>query len=656
MSDRSRTLGPVPRVGARAFLGIGRADALWVVGLVLLAFLIRAGSPIFPNFLTHPFHGAPVHVEGLSFPYNGSLSTDVSVDGPQSLFPRTGCAGETPEQIATSHTEKLCGAVFDEVYFPVDAAYDAQQPAHPYFDPEPPLAKLLMAPPIMAFGFGGFANRLSVAIFGSLLCGLVYLIAMRLRRDRFFAVCAGLFVTLDGLELVESRTGVIDMIAVFFSALAVYAFLLHWAARTRSQWTATLYILAGCLGIAFAAKLTAIAPLALAAILIAGRFLEPLALRLIPRLREVAGPGWGEAVMWRDAAGGGGRALGHYGLGLVVVVGIFTASYARYMTVDHDVPNFSACGPSTGLTADPNNPSTLLSHPSLSQAGRSGAGASLPQRLVWFGGDIYNDVYGHNRSSLVYHSKECRDHPYGSRWYTWPALAHPVLFYSDSSFTAADGSAETGWISNLGNPALWWLAIPALIFCAWTMSAGPRWWRATVLALLAVSLALLVLTFHAAERPPVTITTGGSPTTYLTEPQLGLLFRLAEVLTALAGALVAVCAVVGRRFVPAFIVLGFLVTWLMWMPGNGFRVLFFYHMLNSVPFIALAVAYALTALRGVALPAGSRMVTLRPLAVAGVTLIVATFVFFYPTWVGTPLPGPDHDMRIWFDSWSSGWS
>src|SRR5438128_7745894 len=102
--------------------------------------------------------------------------------------------------------------VFDELYFPVDAVFDLHSPPREYFDPEPPLTKLLMAPPIALLGFGGWSWRLTATIAGSLLVGLVYLMARRLRpRDRFFAVAAALIVNLDGLEFVESRIGVIDV-------------------------------------------------------------------------------------------------------------------------------------------------------------------------------------------------------------------------------------------------------------------------------------------------------------------------------------------------------------------------------------------------------------------------------------------------------------
>ena len=655
-------LGPVPIAGTRAFLGIGRIDIVWVVVLFVLAMTLRAASPIFPDWLSHPFRGAPVTVSGLGFPYNQSGSESVFIatnaqgqaDTP---FPIGGCkAGETSEQVLTSHTETLCGFVFDEVYFPVDATYDLEQPAHDYFDPEPPLAKILMGPAIRIIGFQPWSWRLTCAIFGSLLCSLVYLIAMRLRRDRFFAATAGLFMAIDGLAIVESRTGVIDIIAVFFSVAAFYAFLLHWQARARRQWTATLYMLALTLGLAFGAKLTAIAPLVVAGALIAGRYLEPWVLRAFPALTRYAGPGAGEAMMWRAATGR--RAFVHYPLAAVLAIAVFAACYSRYLTIDHTVPNFASCSPQTNLIADSNNPSTLLQHPTLSQDDRSGASASLPRRLGWLITDSVAAITTHTRSSLKYHSVECRDHPYASRWYTWPGLAHPVLFYADySSFTSSAGSSEVGFITNLGNPALWWLAVPALLFCVFAMTRGFIGFRLGVLALLSAALAILILVFHNLEQPAVTVTSGNDTSTFIVPVASTWYLHAAEALVGLAGVVVVGCAVIARRFAPAFIVLSFLTAWLMWMPGNQDRVLFLYHLLGALPFLVLGLAYALAAIRNVVIGEGTPWaVSLRPVAWAGVGLVVAAFVFWYPLWTGAPQSQPDHIMRVWFDSWSSGWS
>ena len=44
---------------------------------------------------------------------------------------------------------------------------------------------------------------------------------------------------------------------------------------------------------------------------------------------------------------------------------------------------------------------------------------------------------------------------------------------------------------------------------------------------------------------------------------------------------------------------------MMWVPGNERRVLFFYHALGMLLFTALALAYALTAIRHIRIPFGA---------------------------------------------------
>src|SRR5450755_3174371 len=331
---------PLVRAGLRGFLELGRFDVIAVVALVILAFGLRFASPIFPNFLSG---GGAITALGVGFPTTGGSSAECTLVpvGPP------GVAGG----VKVSHTDiSVCGYVFDEVYFPVDAAKDLRQPAESYFDPEPPLAKLLMAPPIAVFGFNSWTWRLGTTLFGSLLVGLMYLVALRLRRDRFFATVTALFICFDGLAFVESRTGVIDIIAIFFVALFYYVFLLHWQARTRRQWRATLYVMAAVGGLAFAAKLTALAPLAIAAALIGMRAVSPWLAALVPAVRRIAGPGRHEVVMWRAAAGR--FAIVHYTLAVLIGGAVFSASFSRYLTIEHnDVYHFTACNLKTiGLT------------------------------------------------------------------------------------------------------------------------------------------------------------------------------------------------------------------------------------------------------------------------------------------------------------------
>jgi dolichyl-phosphate-mannose-protein mannosyltransferase len=114
-------------------------------------------------------------------------------------------------------------------------------------------------------------------------------------------------------------------------------------------------------------------------------------------------------------------------------------------------------------------------------------------------------------------------------------------------------------------------------------------------------------------------------------------------------AMVTVSAVISRRFVPAFIVLGYLASWMMWVPGNERRVLFFYHALGIMLFTALALAYGLTAIRGVRVRMGNRRISLAPVAYALVGSVLAAFIFFYPIWTAMPQTAADQQMRIWVD-------
>lgn len=618
---------PLVRTGLRAFLDLDRFDVVAVVVLVVLSFALRFASPIFPDFLNGT---GGVGAYGVGHPYNATECTTVPV---------------APGYAEVNH----CGFVFDEIYFPVDAAKDLAQPAVSYFDPEPPLAKILMAPPIAWWGFDTWTWRASTVFFGSLLVGVVYLIARRLRRDRFFAVAAGLLMSFDGLAFVEARTGVIDIIAIFFVAFFYYVFLLHWQARTRRQWRRTLYVAALVGGLAFGAKLTMLAPLVVAGALIVFRLLLPHLMAAVPWLRRVAGPRGAESVLWRRAAGGLGPL--HYVAALVLMGCVFTATYSRYLTITHpDVYFFTSCDPSgSGLVGKP-----ITLTPPVVHAGT----LTLPNP----GQAIYN-VYEINKASLQYHSKECHSHPYASRWYTWPIMEHPVLFYYDAG---TPPSSAVSSITDMGNPAVWWLGILALLFCVWQMTRGPNLWRVGVSVLGLGSFVVMLLTFSAAQRwhAPTDYHTSYTAAQFVAKfnqapssqyeiagVSPGPLFDVAFVGMILFAGTAALSAVVSRTFVPAFIVLGYIAAWMMWVPGNTERVLFFYHALGMLIFTVLALAYALTALRRITFPTRLWAVSLAPLAYAGVAVVLVAFVFFYPVWTAAPLSNADHQMRVWVDTW-----
>ena len=61
-----------------------------------------------------------------------------------------------------------------------------------------------------------------------------------------------------------------------------------------------------------------------------------------------------------------------------------------------------------------------------------------------------------------YHKTLVATHPFQSSWWQWPVMVKPVWFYMGSDVPA--GMAST--IATFGNPAIWWVGIPAVVFAA----------------------------------------------------------------------------------------------------------------------------------------------------------------------------------------------
>src|ERR1700685_3826508 len=81
---------------------------------------------------------------------------------------------------------------------------------------QPEVGKLLIAVGEWLFGLNSFGWRFSSAVFGSLAILLMCRIARRLTRSTLLGCLAGLLMSLDGLEFVLSRTGILDIFLMFF--------------------------------------------------------------------------------------------------------------------------------------------------------------------------------------------------------------------------------------------------------------------------------------------------------------------------------------------------------------------------------------------------------------------------------------------------------
>src|SRR5581483_2138742 len=90
----------------------------------------------------------------------------------------------------------------------------------------PPLAKQLIALSEMAFGYNGFGWRAAAALAGTVCVLLIVRIARRMTRSTLLGALAGILLLSDGVSLVSSRMGMLDIfLAVFvlaaFGALVV---------------------------------------------------------------------------------------------------------------------------------------------------------------------------------------------------------------------------------------------------------------------------------------------------------------------------------------------------------------------------------------------------------------------------------------------------
>ena len=565
-----------------------RFDIRILLGLTTLAFVLRLFSPIMPDFLTNPTAWPPVRAWGLGHPY------------------------QSPN-----------GYIFDEVYFAQDSCKDLV--GIDYLDPEPPLAKLVIAAGIVVAGtfmhydkgahvaadkrcetvgtlsgYGTWGWRLTSLVFGTLLIPMIYLLALRLWPDRFFATSAALLMNFDGMSFVQSRIAMIDVVALFLLLLVYWVYHLQRDATTSRQWTRRMLLLGLCVGLAVSAKWTTLAAWGTIILFSAGT----VVLRYV-RVSGAGGWTWGDVS---DASEPGSAAppaarpgarpkdpMMRLALWVTVLVFIpvvvYFFSYLRYASIPHNVPN-----PQTpaAVAAQHNSPAPTASQsPNLpADCDFSGYITSAPAVALGRVGPVWlptsfnfaqyvQQIYDHDRWAYKYHACLTATHPYGSPWYSWPFLLRPVAYYyQDNLGLDASGTGQLrAEVFNLGNPAIWWFSIPALIYCA--------------------------------------------------------MVALRE-----------------RSYPAALIVVAFLAAWLPFSRVN--RVMFLYHMFGALPFMMLAVAFAVARLRRLQgriqvlsfeLPA----VTGTHLALGYLGLVVLLFVFFYPLWTGLPISEPAWMHRIWLN-------
>jgi dolichyl-phosphate-mannose-protein mannosyltransferase len=381
--------------------------------------------------------------------------------------------------------------VFDETYYAHDSwtllhhGVEANGPGTgPGFVAHPPLGKWMMAigealfdhGKQVTFGTGKlatiypaspFSYRFAGAVVGTLAILIVARVARRMFHSTALGVIAGGLLSLDGLEFVQSRTAMLDIFLMFW-ILAAFACLVldrddgrrRLADRLTKplghhDWGPSLgfrpwRLAAGiCIGAACGTKWD-------------GAFYIPAFLVLAiawdigaRRTAGAAGDGWhGDLwLTWRGAFSTGIPAIATF---LVVPAIVYVAAWTGWFmsnsqyAYDHDI---------------------------------------YVHGQGWFGHDraVFHGWWEYQRAIWGYANNLTWDknpHPYLSRPWGWLVMSRPVAYFYQAPKTCGAASCSQE-VLGIGNPALWWPIIPALIATAWTWIARRDWRASAVLVVFA---------------------------------------------------------------------------------------------------------------------------------------------------------------------------
>ena len=313
--------------------------------------------------------------------------------------------------------------VFDELHFGnfVSGYFTGEY----FFDIHPPLGKMLIA---VAGWIGGYQPgfgfevigrpygetaylpmRAVPALFGALLVPLVYVLVRQIGGSRRAAYLASAVALLDAALLVQSRFILVDSILLFFGFLSLSLFL---AARrtpiSSLRWIGLLALTGVALGLAISVKWTGAGMLGLVG--------------LAALIDLVFGlPGW-RKLLFKAVA---------YGLLLALVPAMV---YFYLWTLHFEL--LPKSGPGDAFMSPE-------FRASLEGASNTGEDSLNAFEKVW---ELNRTMYNANAGIRD-------DHPWQSRWWSWPFLPRGLSFWQET----VDG--QTARIYLLGLPYAWWMVM-----------------------------------------------------------------------------------------------------------------------------------------------------------------------------------------------------
>ena len=346
---------------------------------------------------------------------------------------------------------------FDEIYH-ARSAYEYVNGIDCFEWSHPPLGKLIMAFPLLIFGYSPFTVRLMGNLAGILLIPVMYILCKKIFKNRLYALLGALLMMFDNMHFAHTRIALVDSFEVLFILLSVLFMVDYLSTKKTDNFKkkAKYLLLSGTfIGCAIATKWNA----GYAAIGLAIVFFFHLAkeydfsfkkfIKKYINLNNILKYSFGFIVipaclyylffLYFNKSFAGVLLM----IYLIVIITLLLFIFANHLIKDKYLGKlFLVCVISFILIPVIIYVLSYVLFPNVAYYDKTLAGILDQTKLMY-----------------DYHSGLDATHPFSSTWYEWPIMYKPVWIYSGD---VINNTRET--IVDIGNPAIWWFGIVSFVY------------------------------------------------------------------------------------------------------------------------------------------------------------------------------------------------
>ncbi|MDP4145258.1 MAG: glycosyltransferase family 39 protein [Bacillota bacterium] len=350
-------------------------------------------------------------------PINIKNVTPISIDSKDSGNPNLVF---NEQNIVSADNSYLTGMIFDEIYH-ARTAYEQLHLLGMFEWTHPPLGKLIIAVGVALFGMDPFGWRVMGTLFGIGMIPIMYFFGKRLFKKAEYAFLAAFLMTFDFMHFTQTRIATVDVFGVFFIMLMYYFMFKFIDTDVNREGNKKALIAFALSGISFALAV---------------------------------------ATKWIGIYGGAGLAI--------LFIKEIMDRYKEYKSAQVALKKQNPRGDSYKI-----NRSIVMNFADI-QIKTVIAGviffiivpvivyicSYIPFMMIPGPGHTFADVIRFQGYMYHYHSTLVATHPFESPWWQWPIIEKPMWYYSGQSFLPA---GKISSIVCMGNPAIWWVGIPAAL-------------------------------------------------------------------------------------------------------------------------------------------------------------------------------------------------